>query len=629
MRDIKVVFKVKKTPGKKPGSFQISYKNKNNQKVGENYLESQRPSKFFINSLILKIITITFLLAALAGIFAGKASQKTYANVISLKNNFNNLLKIAQNEESDINNKIKNLNQESLKTRNNLEQLNKNISSLGFLKPVPGLGFCLENGNYLAKSGIHTMNSLTILSDAGGDLLKNLNLTLDSMNEEEKKEMILSFLKITPDLGKSSSEIKLANTEYNKIPFFLKQDKIKTFGDYLLTFDRIIAGSIDTVNFLPEIVGIPSEKNYLLLLQNNDELQPGGGFLGTYGILTLKNGEIKKLETDNIYNLDNAFKGKEQIESPDAIKKMYPEYSWSMRHANWWADFPSSAQKAEWFFEKEYPNPPKIDGVIALDTTVLEYLLDVTGPIRISNDEYDYTFVSGNAINILERHVEKLAGEGTPERKSIIGDFAATLLKNIFNLPKEKWPALFKNISKGFEGKHIQIYFNQKELQDFLKNYNLDNRIKETNGNYLNIVEANLSVNKDNQYLDGKINYTVSGKNAELEITHHLDSEGSWKISTYGAYLQVYVPQGAKLTKTENIDDVKVTSEFGKTILTGWIKVLPLETKTFKLFFELPDKLSPSLLIQKQPGTKNFPLKLQVDNFKWQGELNSDKEFEL
>ena len=51
---------------------------------------------------------------------------------------------------------------------------------------------------------------------------------------------------------------------------------------------------INTINELAqEIVkqdGV--ERRYLVLLQNNMELRPGGGFLGQYAVVKIKNGEV-------------------------------------------------------------------------------------------------------------------------------------------------------------------------------------------------------------------------------------------------------------------------------------------------------------------------------------------------
>lgn len=70
---------------------------------------------------------------------------------------------------------------------------------------------------------------------------------------------------------------------------------------------------------VPRLVGFEEPETYLFLLQNNHELRPTGGFIGTYGILKLQDGEIKEFETDNIYNLDKSTQPILQESAPEPI----------------------------------------------------------------------------------------------------------------------------------------------------------------------------------------------------------------------------------------------------------------------------------------------------------------------
>jgi hypothetical protein len=67
-------------------------------------------------------------------------------------------------------------------------------------------------------------------------------------------------------------------------------------------------------HLLPDIsinLSKPSPK-YLILFQNNLELRPAGGYIGNFGILKVKNGQIVSLETHDT-NIFDGF-GKKQTE---------------------------------------------------------------------------------------------------------------------------------------------------------------------------------------------------------------------------------------------------------------------------------------------------------------------------
>jgi len=92
-------------------------------------------------------------------------------------------------------------------------------------------------------------------------------------------------------------------------------------------------------------------------------------------LLTIDQGAIKSLFVDGIFNVDGQLH--EKIIPPRPIQKI--STAWSMHDANWFADFPTSAQKIQWFYEKT--GGPTTDGIISLTPTLIERLLGLTGPI--------------------------------------------------------------------------------------------------------------------------------------------------------------------------------------------------------------------------------------------------------
>ncbi len=66
----------------------------------------------------------------------------------------------------------------------------------------------------------------------------------------------------------------------------LKKAKFKTmasFAEYLFAKDG-------------------EEKTFMLLFQNNMELRPGGGYIGSFGILKMQDGQVKELATHDLSN---------------------------------------------------------------------------------------------------------------------------------------------------------------------------------------------------------------------------------------------------------------------------------------------------------------------------------------
>ena len=149
-------------------------------------------------------------------------------------------------------------------------------------------------------------------------------------------------------------------------------------------------------------------------------------------------GEIEEFFTDDTYNLDKNFT--QIITPPEPLAIYNQDKEWTFRDANWSPDFPTSSRKMLEFYRLEGGlDWQQVDAVIALTPTVIEDLLQVLGPQRVSG--YDYEFTSSNFTDQLELHVEKTykqIGESKEDRKSIIGKLGQQLIAKMFALPPAK-----------------------------------------------------------------------------------------------------------------------------------------------------------------------------------------------
>ncbi|MEK7102387.1 MAG: DUF4012 domain-containing protein, partial [Patescibacteria group bacterium] len=60
---------------------------------------------------------------------------------------------------------------------------------------------------------------------------------------------------------------------------------------------RLIPGGNEerAPSLMSYLLGFDEERTFLVLLLNNTELRPGGGFIGTYAVATIRNGQLKDL----------------------------------------------------------------------------------------------------------------------------------------------------------------------------------------------------------------------------------------------------------------------------------------------------------------------------------------------
>src|SRR5688572_2330750 len=105
------------------------------------------------------------------------------------------------------------------------------------------------------------------------------------------------------------------------------------------------------------LLGENEEINYVILLQNDNELRANGGFAGSYAVMNMKNGDFN-IRFEDIYTPDGQLIG--HVDPPEPIQRAFKQGGLRLRDADWEPDFPTTAKKFSWFFEKGNEVKPDI-----------------------------------------------------------------------------------------------------------------------------------------------------------------------------------------------------------------------------------------------------------------------------
>lgn len=534
------------------------------------------------------------------------------------------------------------------------------------LERLPGLSF-LSSGTRLVKVGQD-------MSKAGEDFAQMINLfEQDKINFSPGNQNQTSFpniLKQAKDYLQAglasliSAKQGLEGIKISSLPQEI-QPQLVLLEEKMPQITQTAAVALDWSDRFLEIMGEQSAKKYLIIFQNNAEIRATGGFIGTYGLLDLDQGQIKKLFIDGIYNLDGQLK--EKIIPPKPLQKI--AIPWTTHDANWFADFPTSAQKIMWFFEKT--GGPTVDGVISLTPTVIEKLLELTGPIEIP--EYGVTLNAQNFAEVTQYKVEIDYDKELNQPKKILADFAPKFIDKISQELKKNNLEVLKIINQALKEKHILFYFSEPDLEQFVKTQGWGGEILEAKKDYFAVINSNIDGRKTDWVIKEDIRYSseieTDGSVIDtLAISrHHLggNSKYDWFNAVNADYLRVYLPKGSQLisvsgqTKEEakplidyaqagyKIDEdlgveektlikdeasgTEIFEENGKTVFGNWVYVKPGETTTLIYKYRLPFKLNTAkesidfgLLAQKQSGSFGsgfqaeikFPAQWQIES--WQ-----------
>ena len=508
------------------------------------------------------------------------------------------------------------------------------------------------------SSGKYTVEAAKHLAKAGqemNEIAKSVS-SLDPGKTEGQKEG--SFLEIVSSIQQhgavAHSELMEAKKDLDKvnaddIPED-KRDKFIQLKENLPMITESLGVLIDNGEILSDLFGANGPRKYLFLFQNNNEMRATGGFIGSYGLLDISQGRVQNFFIDGIFNPDGQLV--EKIVPPKPIQKM--SAAWSLHDSNWWPDFPTSAREAIKFYEKT--GGPTADGVITLTPTVMQKLLEITGPIEMS--AYDVTLDSSNFVEKTQYEVEVDYDKEENDPKKILSDLAPIVLNKLLAARDAKTVSrVAKALSDALSEKHIMLYSENKHFQEMISKQGWSGEILQSQRDYVSVINTNINGYKTDGVVKEKIEHSAQIQNDgsvvdTVTITRKHEggnSEYEWWNKVNADYMRVYVPKGSELLevsgqtrefneppldydalgfkrdslvekeeKSMSVDEINGTrtyEENEKTVFANWTYVSPQETVVITYKYKLPFKLfqiatgkgpqvdAYSLVAQKQSGS--------------------------
>lgn len=380
---------------------------------------------------------------------------------------------------------------------------------------------------------------------------------------------------------------------------------------------------IEVVNKLVEAITKQDDitHTFLILLQNSDELRPGGGFLGQYAIIKTKNGEVISTFVEDANLLDQRISA--DIATPYPFARKIQLKKWKFRDSNFSPDFPTNAEKAEYFYRLA-GGREKFDGVIAVNSLTFNNILALTGPIQIAGDTNVYTSTDG-AQKLEERVERAYLGEDVPAelkqaRKNIMKRLAVEIMNKavtVGNIPK-----LAEFAHTELQNKDIMFFFKDPALQSLVESVHWDGSIvKDWNEDYLMLVDANMGALKTDFYIKRSLEYTAdfTGEKPTGTLVYTYSNTapyGNWRTSDYHTYVRAYVPLGSTFLTRSMINVVTTKTAFNKTYFDGFVDVEIGQSDVHTtLTYTLPDTIHEDnyhLLIQKQSGVGTIPVTVHL-----------------
>lgn len=526
-----------------------------------------------------------------------------------------------------------------IEAQNNIKSLGN--ATLFLIASVPGISEQFTQGEKL----IEVAKNLTEMGQIFSSVLEKI-----SLGSKEK----ITFSSISP-LFKNFTQT------FSQTEKLLQEINFSSLPEPIKSYEAKINKLIQPFNYLSKFLnsflpiaesafGVDHPKKYIFIFQNPSEIRPTGGFIGSYGLLDIDDGIVKNFKIDDVYNIDGQLKV--AVVPPNPIQKV--SAAWSFHDANWFFDFPTSARKLQWFYEKT--GGATTDGVIAVTPSLLEAILKITGPIYL--EKYNVTIDKNNFVDILQYKIELDFDKNLMQPKKILSDLGLIIEEKLKNFKVQEFIVLLSDVLDLVDKKDIMFYFENSDLQKFVESQGWSGKIADISGDYLAIVNTNLNGFKTDKVIEQTANVNIFiENNGDVKNSVYLNRKHNGGNSSYDwynkvntNYLRFYVPEQSKLLKASGhtieiiaprldyeknkfkIDpDVQsqesqtkldsngffISKENDKKTFGAWTYVSPQEELKVMIDYLSGAKVDPlnpqyQIYLQKQPGMKKQKTNINI-----------------
>lgn len=329
------------------------------------------------------------------------------------------------------------------------------------------------------------------------------------------------------------------------------------------------------VNDMPTVMGLGRSTDYLILLQDAQEIRPTGGFIDGLGLLTISGGKIDSVQLLTSYTADGLLKG--TVNTPEDLKLALGESSWYLRDSNWNPDFPQSAAQAAWFVQKQLGKQVQV--VVGLNTRTMAKILAVTGPVTIDNLPQKV-----DAKNLLDLGLTNASADLT-KRSIYLGVFQAILAK-IQTLSETQLGNLGSVLLEELDNRQLLITGVGDTSLPNIRQAGWDGMlapavcpgVSACVADTLHMASSNTGINKANAKIDQKMTVDVglNSDTAQVSLSVQMANKAvvnAWPLGNYKNYLRFYLPASAKVSQVVANNKPLLETEYSVTSTSNFLIV--------------------------------------------------------
>lgn len=394
----------------------------------------------------------------------------------------------------------------------------------------------------------------------------------------------------------------------------------------LAPIDRLLGRAVtirdEYVGLLPLLdvaFGADGDARYLLLLQNREEIRPGGGFPGTFAVVTIADGLLAGYESDNIRALDHAYVAgrDEALPSPGPIRVVLGQEEFLPHDALWSPDFRESAQT----FIAMYAQTgwPPLTGVVGLSDSAIRDILAIVGPYQVEIDGELRTVSAETYLQLIESYRDQ-TWQDLAAHKHVVALLGASLIERVKAADLATKKRIYFALRDAADRREIQVYLPDPALQAEAVRRGWDGALYPEPGiPTLALTIGGLTGGKKSLMLHAateiEIHPAAGGSLLRWTVTldHRGDPLGNPVYHGYEyAWVSLYLPEDARVLSTSRPPEPPDIADDPRAMSFG-VPIDPGTQQTLTIEFELPGPLE-RLLLRRQAGFNDIAVRVVGDS---------------
>lgn len=424
--------------------------------------------------------------------------------------------------------------------------------------------------------------------------IKNLYQIIGSVTGEANLDVKTQIAEVGIDLSAadanfSESLARLTDQNLTKyIPVYMK-DRLDDLQAKVNQFQKNTQNLRFINSLIEQIIALDGSKTYLVMLQNNLEINSGGGQIISLATVKFDKGKLTSINIEDKVDLT------------------------SISNINSEPDFPTNARLISESLKQI--TGVDLDGVISLDLSSYEHLLEVIEPLNL------------NGLIIDRNNIKVLVKQKIQDRK-FVNELHKEILNKILFAPKLTLGKIASALERSIKQKNAMVFISDKAVFSTINSAgwsaHFPQGVKDEKGErseFLSLNETNLSsvsaiINKKTIQLES---YIKGGElNNKLTIDY-LNGEDKLKFN-----LKIYLTAGSKLNgfkfgTEDKLGSVKSFFDYGRSVYSIDLELTPNDEKQVRLDYS---NIKPLEFVNGQ-------IKFRLDVVKQAGEGADRLEYKL